>query len=56
MYRIRLQRNKLLAATDFYALTDVTLSAAMTTYRQALRQVPEQDGFPHTIDWPEKPE
>jgi len=37
---LRAERNKLLAATDFYALTDVTMSPAMTTYRQALRDLP----------------
>jgi hypothetical protein len=41
---------------DFYALTDVTLSAEMTAYRQALRNIPEQDDFPSDISWPEKPE
>jgi hypothetical protein len=50
---VRKERNKLLVATDFYALTDVTMTQEITAYRQALRQVPEQDGFPHTIDWPE---
>jgi hypothetical protein len=48
----RQERNALLAATDYAALTDVTLSAEMTTYRQALRDVPEQEGFPHVINWP----
>jgi|SaaInlV_150m_DNA_4_1039716.scaffolds.fasta_scaffold00031_103 hypothetical protein len=37
---LRAERNKLLAATDFYALTDVTMSPEMTTYRQALRDLP----------------
>jgi len=50
---VRAERDKRLAETDFYALTDVTLSAEMTAYRQALRNVPEQAGFPHNINWPE---
>jgi len=38
---MRSRRNQLLAATDFYALSDVTLSEDMTTYRQALRDLPD---------------
>ena len=38
--RLRLQRNDLLAETDFYALSDVTMSEDMETYRQALRDLP----------------
>ena len=38
--RLRDDRNRLLAKTDFYALSDVTMPEAMTTYRQALRDVP----------------
>ena len=37
---LRQRRNKLLAETDFYALSDVTMSEAMTTYRQELRDLP----------------
>jgi len=37
---LRQQRTQLLSATDFYALSDVTMSEAMTTYRQALRDLP----------------
>ena len=36
---LRSKRTRLLAATDFYALSDVTLSDDMTTYRQALRDL-----------------
>ena len=36
---LREQRNSLLSATDFYALSDVTMSEDMTTYRQALRDL-----------------
>ena len=38
--RLRQKRNRLIAETDFYALSDVTLSEDMTTYRQALRDLP----------------
>ena len=51
----RSKRDDLLKATDHYGLSDVTMSDAMTTYRQALRDVPQQSGFPGTITWPEKP-
>jgi len=37
--QMRNTRNSLLAATDFYALSDVTMSADMETYRQALRDL-----------------
>lgn len=53
---VRGRRDTLLAETDFFALSDVTMSSAMTTYRQALREVPQQEGFPGTITWPTKPE
>ena len=38
---MRVRRNRLLAETDFYALSDVTMSEDMTTYRQALRDLPD---------------
>jgi hypothetical protein len=38
---MRVKRNRLLAETDFYALSDVILSSDMTTYRQALRDLPD---------------
>jgi hypothetical protein len=37
---MRSRRTRLLAETDFYALSDVTMSEDMTTYRQALRDLP----------------
>ena len=39
MASLRARRNSLLAATDFYALSDNILSANMSTYRQALRDI-----------------
>ena len=51
----RATRDELLKATDHYGLSDVTMSDAMTTYRQALRDVPQQENFPSTISWPTKP-
>jgi hypothetical protein len=51
----RSKRNLLLAATDFHGLTDNTMTAEMTTYRQALRDIPQQAEFPNTITWPTEP-
>jgi hypothetical protein len=52
----RATRDDLLKATDHYGLSDVTMTEAMAAYRQALRDVPQQEGFPQTITWPTKPE
>lgn len=49
------KRDVLLAATDTEALSDRTMSDAMTAYRQALRDVPQQAGFPTDVVWPVKP-
>tara|TARA_R100001126_G_scaffold97044_1_gene70033 strand:- start:37 stop:534 length:498 start_codon:yes stop_codon:yes gene_type:complete len=51
----RAKRTALLMETDHYALADVTMTDAMKTYRQALRDVPQQAGFPSSITWPDKP-
>ena len=40
IYYLRQNRNNLLAETDFYALSDVTMSEDMETYRQELRDLP----------------
>ena len=50
-------RNKLIAETDFYALSDVTMSSNMTAYRQALRDLPDHSNWPNLqdSDWPTKP-
>ena len=53
--RVRKERNALLAATDFYALSDVTMSADMTTYRQALRDLPASTAKSEDVVWPTKP-
>jgi hypothetical protein len=53
---VRAQRNQLLADTDWAGLSDTTMSSAMATYRQALRDVTDQAGFPWTVNWPTKPE
>ena len=55
---LRSKRNRLLAETDYLALSDATLTSAMTTYRQALRDLP--DGKDTVVKcenatWPTKP-
>ena len=40
LFSLRENRNRLLAQTDFYALSDVTLADNMKTYRQDLRDLP----------------
>ena len=55
---LRGKRNRLLAETDFYALSDVTLSSDMTTYRQALRDLPAGKDTVSKCEnatWPTKP-
>lgn len=57
---IRARRDRLLAATDWAVLPDSPLDAqsldAVKTYRQALRDVPQQEHFPGAITWPQMPE
>ena len=50
-------RDEKLAETDFYALSDVTMTDAMTTYRQALRDITSHSNWPNLedADWPVKP-
>lgn len=52
---VRSERDSLLSETDWMASTDVTLSDAWKTYRQALRDVPAQSDFPNNVTWPTKP-
>ena len=56
--RLREDRNRKLSATDFYALSDVTMSEDMTTYRQELRDLPSGLSTVEDVDtvtWPTKP-
>ena len=58
--KIRARRDQLLAATDWAVLPDSPLDepsqTAMKAYRQALRDVPQQEGFPNSVSWPNMPE
>jgi len=53
----RTKRDGLLAETDWMALSDVTMTSEMTTYRQALRDITSHANFPNLeeADWPTKP-
>ena len=55
----RQKRDRLIAATDYLVTPDYPISddrlAKVKTYRQALRDIPEQAGFPRDIAWPKKP-
>lgn len=57
---IREQRDSLLNETDKYMTIDYPISEEdrelIRAYRQALRDVPQQEGFPENVVWPEKPD
>lgn len=55
MAEIRAKRDKFLADTDYLGLSDVTMSADMQTYRQALRDLPANTSDPANPTWPVKP-
>jgi hypothetical protein len=55
---LRAERNRKLEETDFYSLSDVTMSDEMKAYRQALRDLPAQydnSSVVGDITWPSKP-
>ena len=56
--RLRSERNRRLAETDFYALSDVSMSSDMQTYRQNLRDLPSGKDTVEkceNVTWPTKP-
>ena len=59
-YFSRLERDSRLAASDLAVIrtleSGTAVSPAWVAYRQALRDVPQQAGFPDSIQWPVKPE
>jgi hypothetical protein len=53
---VRQQRGEKLKDSDWTQVADASVDqAAWATYRQALRDVTQQSGFPWTITWPEMP-
>jgi hypothetical protein len=55
METIREHRNGLLAGTDWTGNPDVTMSDAMKTYRQMLRDIPASNTVYEDVDWGTKP-
>jgi hypothetical protein len=55
---VRAERNQKLSQSDWTQGKDIAddVSTAWATYRQALRDVPAQEGFPHDVTWPDQPE
>jgi hypothetical protein len=55
--KMRAERDSKLVETDWTQVLDAAVDqAAWANYRQALRDVPQQDDFPNTVVWPEQPE
>ena len=52
---VRPKRNRLISETDWWATSDRTMTAEQAAYRQALRDITDQAGFPTDITWPTKP-
>lgn len=52
---VRTERNEKITACDWRVLPDVSNSDAWKVYREALRDIPTQAGFPWTITWPVQP-
>ena len=57
--QVRAQRDAMIAETDYLMMSDYPISeedkALVETYRQALRDIPEQEGFPSNVQWPVAP-
>jgi hypothetical protein len=54
--RVRAERNKLLSECDWTQVNDAPVDqVAWAAYRQALRDIPSQAGFPLDVSWPETP-
>jgi hypothetical protein len=53
---VRGHRNRLLKESDWTQVADAPVDqAAWSAYRQALRDVTAQEGFPHSVEWPVQP-
>lgn len=57
--QVRLERDRRIAATDYYLMPDYPSNPQnleeLKVYRQALRDVPKQEGFPRDVRWPDVP-
>lgn len=58
--QVRAQRDAMIAETDYLMMSDYPISdedkALVETYRQALRDIPQQEGFPSNVQWPVAPQ
>jgi hypothetical protein len=52
---LRALRTRKLAETDWWAMSDLTMTAEQTAYRQALRDLPDNTTDPANVVWPTKP-
>lgn len=56
---VREKRDQLIAETDYLLMPDYPISdknlESIKAYRQALRDIPQKDGFPLNVTWPVKP-
>ena len=55
MQQLRAERNRRLANTDWWASSDLTMTAEQTAYRQALRDITETYTSLDDVVWPEEP-
>lgn len=55
MRLLRAERDRLLAETDWWASSDLTMTTEQTTYRQALRDITKTATSLDDVTWPEKP-
>ena len=55
MKALRAERDRLIAATDWWASSDLTMTDAQTAYRQALRDITEDYTSLDDVEWPTKP-
>ena len=56
MKLLRAERDRLIAATDWWASSDLTMTAEQTAYRQALRDITDSATSLDDVSWPTKPE
>jgi len=55
MKALRAERDRLIAATDWWASSDLTMTDAQTAYRQALRDITDNATSLDDVTWPTKP-
>lgn len=57
--KVRAERNTKITETDYYLMPDYPLNPQnleeLKVYRQALRDIPKQEGFPRDVRWPDVP-